>query len=72
MITNDDHQNNLFDQVTQCRQSYLDHKLVVLSLAGEVNHPPFNYDVFVVIIMIIIIIILFLSSMLPPTFLLSS
>ena len=44
MITNDD----LFDQVTQCRQSYLDHKLVVLSLAGEVNNPPFNYDVFVV------------------------
>ena len=30
-------------QITQCRQQYLDHKLVVLSLAGEVLLDTFNF-----------------------------
>ena len=30
-------------QITQCRQQYLDHKLVVLSLAGEVLLDTFSF-----------------------------
>ena len=39
LATRAGHQYDL--QVTQCRQSYLDHKLVVLSLAGEVHFVHF-------------------------------
>ena len=44
--------------MTQCRQSYLDHKLVVLSLAGEVQLPIVKFIIIIIFVFAVIFIII--------------